>query len=79
MLLLNCDISLSVAIPGQPWYRETVVQTQAITIRLPVPVYEKLRLEAFQKRTSQVAIITEELLDRYDMTEEQAALGEAGA
>lgn len=50
-----------------------MVETQAITIRLPKPVYERLRLEAFEKRTSQVAIITEELRDRYDMTQEESS------
>ncbi len=43
------------------------METQAITVRLPMPVYERLRLEAFEKRTSQVAIIVEELRDRYDL------------
>lgn len=46
------------------------METQAITVRLPKAVYERLRIEAFEKRTTQVAIITEELLDRYDMSEE---------
>lgn len=55
----------------QPWYHATMVQTQAITIRLPLPVYERLRLEAFEKRTSQVAIITEELRERYDLKDEE--------
>jgi hypothetical protein len=52
-----------------------VVETQAITIRLPIPVYEQLRLEAFEKRTSQVSIITEELRDRYGITSEVEVSG----
>jgi predicted transcriptional regulator len=44
---------------------------QAITIRLPKPIYERLRREAFEKRTSQVAIITEELRDRYKRLDDE--------
>lgn len=44
------------------------METQAITVRLPLEVYERLRREAFEERTSQVAIITEALQKRYGMT-----------
>lgn len=40
------------------------METQALTIRLPKELYEKLRLRAFEKRTSQTAIITEALAER---------------
>ena len=43
-------------------------ETQAITVRLPKDLYERLRLEAFEKRTSQAAIITEALSQRYSRT-----------
>lgn len=46
------------------------MNVQAITVRLPVRVYERLRLEAFEKRTSQAAIIAEELRGRYGLSEE---------
>jgi hypothetical protein len=35
------------------------MDTQAITVRLPEDIYEALRREAFEKRTSQTSIITE--------------------
>ena len=43
---------------------------QAITVRLPVALYEQLRREAFDSRRSQAAIIREALAKRY----EQAAV-----
>lgn len=46
------------------------METQAITVRLPQDVYENLRLEAFRARTSQNAIIVEELSGRYRNSEE---------
>lgn len=51
------------------------METQALTIRLPMDVYEQLRREAFEKRTSQVAIITETLRRRYENADEQTAKG----
>lgn len=54
------------------------METQAITVRLPMPVYERLRLEAFEKRTSQNAIITEELRGRYGLSEEEPSMTGAG-
>lgn len=50
------------------------METQALTVRLPKEIYEQLRREAFEKRTSQAAIITQELTDRYG----QAATTEGG-
>ena len=47
-----------------PRYRGTMTDAQAITVRLPGDVYEALRLEAFEKRTSQSAIITEAVAAR---------------
>jgi predicted transcriptional regulator len=41
------------------------MDVQAITVRLPVDLYEKLRREAFEQHTSQAAIITEALAERY--------------
>lgn len=38
-----------------------MTETQAITARLPQDLYEWLRREAFDKRTSQAAIIIEAL------------------
>jgi hypothetical protein len=43
----------------------SATETQAPTIRLPKDIYEQLRREAFDKRTSQTAIITEALSQRY--------------
>lgn len=37
-----------------------------MTIRLPRALYERLRREAFETHTSQAAIITETLTDRYE-------------
>lgn len=51
----------------QPRYHE-VMETQATTVRLPVELHELLRREAFEKRTSQAAIITEALSQRYGVT-----------
>ena len=48
---------------------------QAITVRLPRELYERLRREAFDTRSSQTAIITEELTDRYARIDEAAAGG----
>jgi predicted transcriptional regulator len=39
---------------------------QAITVRLPKDLYERLRLAAFEDRTSQVAIITEAVTEKLD-------------
>lgn len=36
-----------------------------MTVRLPKDLYEQLRREAFEERTSQTAIITEALKDRF--------------
>ena len=36
-----------------------LMETQSMTIRLPKELYERLRLAAFEDRTSQAAIITE--------------------
>jgi hypothetical protein len=41
-----------------------MTDTQAITVRLPGDVYEALRREAFERRTSQTAIITEAVQER---------------
>jgi len=41
------------------------MDTQAVTVRLPVPLHERLRREAFEMRTSQAAIITDSLTERY--------------
>lgn len=41
-----------------------MTDTQAITVRFPQGVYESLRLEAFEKRTSQTAIIIEAVAER---------------
>lgn len=49
----------------QPRYHDTIMDTQAITIRLPADIYEKLRRDAFDQRTSMNAIINEELTSRY--------------
>ena len=48
----------------QPCYHVTM-ETQAITIRLPVEIYERLRREAYETRTSQVSIIVRALEERY--------------
>lgn len=40
---------------------------QATTLRLRADVYERLRLEAFEKRTSQNAIVNAELAERYGL------------
>jgi predicted transcriptional regulator len=45
------------------------VDYQAITVRIPMDLYERLRREAFETRTSQAAIITAELAERYDREE----------
>jgi predicted transcriptional regulator len=48
------------------------METQAITVRLPTDVYERLRLRAFETRISQSAIVVEavrEKLDREEMEE----------
>lgn len=49
------------------------METQAITVRLPVELYERLRREAFDKRTSQVAIITEALEERFGRIDQEPA------
>lgn len=41
------------------------MDTQPLTIRLPEDVYEPLRREAFDTRTSMNAIVTEMLAERY--------------
>lgn len=48
-------------------YRASMVAmaTQATTIRLPKDLYERLRREAFDRHTSQTAIVTEILNERY--------------
>jgi len=38
-----------------------VVDTQAITIRLPKDLYERLRMVAFERRVSMASLITEAL------------------
>lgn len=48
------------------------METQAITVRLPVELYERLRREAFEERTSQAAIITETLTERYERIDKAA-------
>jgi predicted DNA-binding protein len=37
-----------------------------MTLRLPRELYERLRLEAFQKHVSQAEIIREALAERYE-------------
>jgi predicted transcriptional regulator len=46
------------------------MDVQAITVRLPKDLYEQLRREAFEQRTSQAAIITEALNNRYSQQKE---------
>lgn len=43
-----------------------------MTLRLRMDVYESLRLEAFEKRTSQVAIVNAELAERYGLPVDEA-------
>lgn len=42
------------------------MDTKAITVRLPVDIYERLRLRAFEERTSQAAIITDAVREKLD-------------
>lgn len=49
----------------QPCYHG-LMEPQAMTVRLPRALYERLRREAFETHTSQAAIITEALTDRYE-------------
>jgi predicted DNA-binding protein len=46
------------------------METQAMTLRLPKELYERLRLEAFEKHISQAEIIREALTERYERTDE---------
>lgn len=55
------------------------MDTQAITIRLPADLYERLRREAFDSRTSQNAIIVKELTDRYKRQDRKNAAQEGSA
>jgi len=41
-------------------------ETQAMTIRLPKDLYERVRREAFDQHTSQTAIVAEALTERYE-------------
>jgi hypothetical protein len=43
-----------------------MVDTQAITVRLPRNIYEYLRLDAFRAKRSMTEIITSSLSQRYD-------------
>lgn len=47
----------------------TSPDTQAITVRLPVDLYEKLRKAAFDQRTSMSALIIEAIRQQHDMPE----------
>lgn len=47
-----------------------MTETQAITVRLPEDVYEALRREAFERRTSQTAIITEAVEEKLGLRPE---------
>jgi hypothetical protein len=48
------------------WYRGSMVDSHAMTIRLPGPVYEALRREAFDRRVPMTEIITEALQAHMD-------------
>ena len=48
-------------------------ETHAMTLRLPDDVYERLRMAAFKRRTSQTAIIREALEVRLAEIEAQDA------
>jgi hypothetical protein len=52
------------------------MDTQALTVRLPRDLHERLRREAFEKRTSQAAIIVEELTGRYEQLDNAQEGGE---
>lgn len=41
-------------------------ETQAMTIRLPKDLYERVRHEAFDQHTSQTAIVARALTERYE-------------
>lgn len=43
---------------------------QAMTVRLPVGIYEMLRREAFDRRVSQRSIIIEAMSERYGIGKE---------
>lgn len=46
------------------------METKATTIRLPEDIYELMRREAFEKRTSHAAIVTEALAQRYGIAQD---------
>jgi hypothetical protein len=55
------------------------VDTQAITVRLPVELYERVRREAFEARASQADIIREALSERYRRMDAAASVPEYAA
>lgn len=55
------------------------MEYQAITVRLPLDLYECLRQEAFEKRVNQVDIIRDELADRYGRTVAEGVTPDGGA
>ena len=52
---------------------------QAITVRLPVELYERLRRESFETRASQADIIREALTERYQRMDAAGTVPEYAA